>query len=77
MANKQSPKKEVVAVTRKEIREIEPLIGEAVRREDFEAYMEILTSRLGVERGSEQCHFFEAKFWTALAELRKNKMQRP
>jgi len=77
MANKRITKKDALAVTRREIREIEPLIREAVRREDFEAYMEILTSRLGVERGSDRCRFFESKFWTAVAELRKNKMQRP
>lgn len=77
MANKRSSKKDVVAVTRKEVREIEPLIREAVRREDFEAYMEILTSRLGVVRGSEQCRLFESKFWVAVAEVRKSKMQRP
>jgi hypothetical protein len=77
MANRQSPKKDTLAVTRREIREIEPLIREAVRREDFEAYMEILTLRLGVERGSDQCRFFESKFWSAVAEVRKNKMQRP
>jgi len=77
MANKRSPKKEVIEVTRREVREIEPLIREAVRRQDFEAYMEILTSRLGVERGSDQCRFFESKFWTAVAEIRKNKMQQP
>jgi hypothetical protein len=62
MANKRSPKKDVLGVTRREVREIEPLIREAVRRQDFEAYMEILTSRLGVERGSDQRCFFESKF---------------
>ena len=67
----------LVAASRKEVREIEPLIRKAVRREDFEAYLEILTSRLGVERGSEQCRFFESKFWSAVAELRKSRMQRP
>ena len=77
MANKRSPKKDVLGVTRREVREIEPLIREAVRRQDFEAYMEILTSRLGVKPGSDQCRFFESKFWTAVAEIRKNKMQRP
>jgi hypothetical protein len=78
MANKRSPKKkDVLSVTRKEVREIEPLIREAVRSQDFEAYMEILTSRLGVKRGTEQCRLFESKFWTAVAEVRKNKMQQP
>jgi hypothetical protein len=77
MADKRSAKKDELALTRREVREIEPLIREAVRREDFEAYMEILTSRLGVERGSDQCRFFESRFWVAVAELRKNKMQRP
>jgi hypothetical protein len=77
MVNQRSPKKDVLAITRREVREIEPLIREAVRREDFEAYMEILTLRLGVERGSDQCRFFESKFWSAVAEVRKNKMQRP
>ncbi len=77
MKEKQALTKDVLAVTRKEVREIEPLIREAVRREDFEAYMELLTLRLGVERGSEQCRFFEAKFWTAVAEVRKSRMQRP
>ena len=77
MASKRSSEKDVIEATRKEIREIEPLIREAVRRQDFEAYMEILISRLGVERGSDQCRFFEAKFWTAVAEVRKNKMQQP
>ncbi len=77
MAKKRDFKQDVVAITRKEIQEIEPLIREAVRRQDFEAYMEILISRLGVERGSDQCRFFESKFWTAVAEVRKNKMQQP
>ena len=77
MAIERSPKKTVLEVTRKEVREIEPLIREAVKRQDFEAYMEILTSRLGVKRGSDQCRFFESKFWVAVAELRKNKMQQP
>ena len=77
MADKRSSKKDLLEVTRKEVREIEPLIREAVRRQAFEAYMEILTLRLGVRRGSEQCRFFESKFWTAVAEVRKNKMQRP
>ena len=77
MANERSSKKDVLEITRKEVREIEPLITEAVRRQDFEAYMEILISRLGVERGSDQCRFFESKFWTAVAEVRKNKMQQP
>ena len=77
MANKRSPKKEVIEVTRREVREIEPLIREAVRRQDFEAYMEILTSRLGVKPGSDQCRFFESKFWTAVAGVRKHKMQQP
>ncbi len=77
MGNKRSAKKKALPVTRREIREIEPLIREAVRREDFEAYMEILISRLGVERGSDECRFFESKFWVAVAEVRKNKMQRP
>jgi hypothetical protein len=77
MANERSPKKDALEVTRREVREIEPLIREAVRRQDFEAYMEILTSRLGVKRGSDQCRFFESKFWTAVAEVRKNKMQQP
>jgi len=77
MANKRSLEKDLIGATRKEIREIEPLIRETVRREDFDAYMEILTSRLGVERGSDQCRFFESKFWTAVAEVRKNKMQQP
>jgi len=49
MANKRSPQRKVSGVTRKDVREIEPLIREAVRRQDFEAYMEILTSRLGVK----------------------------
>jgi len=75
--NKRAANKVVLAITRKEIQEIEPLIREAVGREDFKAYMEILISRLGVERGSEQCRFFESKFWTAVAEVRKSKMQRP
>ena len=69
MAEKRGPKKDALEVTRGEVREIEPLIREAVRREDFEAYMEILTSRLGVKRGSDQCRFFESKFWTAVAEI--------
>jgi hypothetical protein len=77
MANKRSSKQDALAVTRREVREIEPLIREAVRREDFEAYMDILISRLGVERGSDQCRFFESRFWTAVAEVRKNRMQRP
>ena len=77
MTDKRSSKKEALEVTRKEVREIEPLIREAVRRQDFEAYMEILTSRLGVKRGSDQCRFFEAKFWAAVAQVRKNKMQQP
>lgn len=77
MKKREHVPKEVIAATRKEIREIEPLIREAIRREDFEAYIEILTLRLGVERGSEQCRFFEAKFWAAVAEIRKSKMQQP
>ncbi len=77
MKKKQASPKDLLAVTRKEVREIEPLIRQAVRREDFDAYMEILTLRLGVERGSEQCRFFEAKFWTAVAEIRMSKMQQP
>jgi len=77
MKKREGVSKEVVAATRREVREIEPLIREAVRRQDFEGYMEILTSRLGVERGSEQCRFFEAKFGAAVAEIRKSKMQQP
>lgn len=69
--------KHVLSVTRKELLELRPVIEEAIRRQDYEGYMEILTSRLGVERGSEQCRFFEAKFWQAVAELRKSKIQRP
>ncbi len=70
-------RKHVLSVTRNELRKLRPVIEEAIRREDYEGYMELLTSRLGVERGSEQCRFFEAKFWQAVAELRKSKMQRP
>jgi len=77
MAGKEIPTKATLEATRKEIRALEPLIREAVRRQDFAAYMEILTSRLGVKRGSDQCRFFESKFWVAVAELRKNKMQQP
>jgi hypothetical protein len=63
--------------TRRQVQELKPKIDEAIRREDFEAYLEILISRLGVERGSDRCRFLESKFWEAVAERRRNKMQRP
>jgi hypothetical protein len=62
---------ETKGFSRREIEEIRPKIEEAIRREDFEAYLEIITSRLGVERGSERCRFLESKFWQAVAERRK------
>jgi septin family protein len=48
--------------TRREIQEIRPKIEEAIRREDFEAFLEIIISKLGVQRGSDRCRFFESKF---------------
>ena len=64
-------------ITRREIREIRPKIEEAIRREDFEAFLQIIISKLGVERGSERCRLLESKFWNAVAERRRNRMQRP
>ena len=63
-------------LTRPEIQEIRPKIEEAIRREDFEAFLEIIISKLGVERGSDRCRFLESKFWNAVAERRRNRMQR-
>jgi len=63
--------------SRREIRDIRPHIEEAIRREDFQAYLEIIISRLGVERGTDRCRFLESKFWEAVAERRRSRMQRP
>ena len=76
MANKRTHKKDVLAVIHQEILEIEPLIREAVGRGDFGAYMEIVTSGLGVERGGDLGRSLESKFWAAVTEARRNKMPR-
>ena len=64
-------------LTRREIREIQPKIDEAVRRESFEDFREILTSILGIALGSDRFRSLESKFWQAVSERRKSKQQRP
>ena len=62
--------------TRREIRDqLKPKFDEAVRRGSYEDFMYLITSVLGVERGSEECHFLESSFWVAVAERRRNKQQ--
>ncbi len=61
--------------TRAEIQAIKPKIDEAVRRESYEDFKEILIS-LGIALGSERFRFLESRFWDAVAERRKNRSQR-
>jgi hypothetical protein len=66
----------VKSLTRREIKQIEPKIAEAIRRESFEDFKNILIS-LGIALGSERFRFLEGKFWNAVSERRRNKQQRP
>ena len=61
-------------LTRREIQQIKPKFEEAVRREDFEAFKELLTL-LDVAVGSERFHSLESQFWRAVAERRKSRQQ--
>ena len=63
-------------LTRKQIQEVRPKFEEAVRREDFEAFKELLTL-LDVAVGSERFRSLESQFWRAVAERRKSRQQRP
>jgi hypothetical protein len=60
----------MVDLSRREIREIAPLIREAVRRRDFEGFKGILVSKLKVARGSDDFRSYEALFWKAIGERR-------
>ena len=63
-------------LTRKEVKQIRPRFEEAVRREDFEVFKELLTG-LDVAVGSERFRSLESQFWRAVAERRKNRQQQP
>jgi hypothetical protein len=62
--------------TRREIRgHLKQKFDDAVRRESHQDFMDLVTSVLGIQPGSDDCRFLEAKFWTAVAERRKSKLQ--
>lgn len=63
-------------LTRREIKAMRSKFEEAIRREDFEAFKQMLVS-LGVAVGSERFRSLESQFWRAVAERRKNKQQQP
>ncbi len=63
-------------LTRKQVQEIRPKFAEAVRREDYPAFKELLT-RLGIVAGSDRFRSLESQSWRAVAEYRKSRQQRP
>ena len=61
--------------TRREIKqEIKPKLDQAIRREDYEGFKEILTFA-EIVPGSDLYRSLEAHFWRAVSEHRKNKQQ--
>jgi hypothetical protein len=61
------------AFTRREIKsEFAPKLREAIRREDYDAFRDILNVAQIVP-GSERYRLLEAEFWRAVAQRRRNK----
>jgi len=63
----------MIDVSRRKFREIAPLIREAVRREDFEGFKELLVGRLKIALGSDDFRSYEALFWQAIGERRSQR----
>ena len=64
-------------VTRKEQKVIEGKILECVRKRNFEAFKDILTSELGIPVGSERFRSLESEFWRAVALMEQRRKQQP
>jgi hypothetical protein len=61
--------------TRRDFREIAPLIREAIRREDFEGFKEILVGKLKIAQGSDDFRSYEALFWQAIGARRTQRQR--
>lgn len=58
----------MINVSRRDVREITPLIRAAIRHKDFEAFKEILVGKLKIAQGSDDFRRYEALFWKAISE---------
>jgi len=66
----------MVEATRRDVQKFRPKIEEAIRRESFEDFKNILTVELKIPLGSDHFRSCEANFWRAVAERRNMKRQR-
>ena len=64
-------------MTRNERKIIGEKIIECARKENFEAFKDILTSELDMPVGSERFRFLESEFWRTVAAIRQRRQQRP
>jgi len=62
--------------TRREIKQLAPKLGHAIRRGDYAAFKEILTLA-EIAPGSDRYRSLEAEFWRAVAEYRRSRHGSP
>lgn len=63
----------MIKASRRDVREIAPIIREAISHEDFEGFKEVLVGKLKIAQGSDEFRSYEALFWQAIAERRNLK----
>ena len=64
-------------MTRNERKIIGKKIIECARKENFEAFKDILTSELDIPVGSERFRLLESEFWRTVAAIRQSRQQQP
>ncbi len=64
-------------MTRNERKIIGEKIIECAKKENFEAFKDILTSELGIPVGSERFRLLESEFWRTVAAIRQRRLQQP